>query len=251
MSQSALNRTSTELAHAEHQHAERLRREQPTLWIATLIGPPAATLAILGFLWAFVGAAYVRKLVLTAVATFFFLGRFVILGGEKAGGEDPADFFTAWELFAMVVWMDVMTAIMLAFHLGWLFKIPWLGPRVLALSEDGQFLLKSHPWIRRATFIGLISFVAIPLAATGAIGGAIFGRLLGLPRFMTFLGIMLGSILGCALMFAGAGFINRYLPRDNPMYFYGGLAVVAGIVLILNLRYNRAKKRARDLEPPE
>ena len=45
----------------------------------------------------------------------------------------------------MVVYMDVMTAAMLVFHAGFLFRIPYLGERLLSLAEDGQFMLKLHP----------------------------------------------------------------------------------------------------------
>jgi uncharacterized membrane protein len=167
----------------------------------------------------------------------------VILGGEGEGAA-AADFLTSGQLFFMVVYMDIMTATMLVFHAGFLFRMPYLGGKLLNLAEDGHFMLKLHPWMRRATFIGLVVFVMFPLAATGSVGGAIFGRLLGLSRVSTFLGILLGSVLGCGLMYYGSELVNQYLDRDNPLHTIGGIAVIVGLILLLNYRYRHMKRNA-------
>lgn len=117
------------------------------------------------------------------------------------------------------------------------------GGKLKALVEDGQFILHSHPWMKRATFLGLVAFVMFPLAATGSVGGSIFGRLLGMSRLGTFTAIMIGNSLGCALMYFGSELITRHLDRDNPMLLIGGIAVVAAIIFLLNQRYRQFKAR--------
>lgn len=82
-----------------------------------------------------------------------------------------------------------------------------------------------------------------PLAATGSVGGSIFGRLLGMSRLGTFAGILLGNTLGCGLMHFGSELITRYLSRDNPMLLFGGFAVTCAIVFVLNHRYRQLKAR--------
>jgi hypothetical protein len=84
-----------------------------------------------------------------------------------------------------------------------------------------------------------------PLAATGSVGGSIFGRLLGMSRLGTFTGIAIGNVLGCALMYFGSEVITRHLDRDNPMLLIGGVAVVAAIIFILNHRYRQLKAQQR------
>jgi hypothetical protein len=226
---------------------DRFRQDHPFVWRLTLVAPFVGTAMALFLVYLVEGGEFLRNLVYAAIATFFFFGRFVILGGTDVPGpheEHVASFLTRGELFLMVVWMDVAVAMIFVYHAGFMYRIPFLGPRLLNLVEDGQFILSQQPWIRRVTFIGLVAFVFFPLAATGSVGGSIFGRLLGMTRRATFLAILLGSVLGCGVMWLGAGVINRYLDRDNPWLTIGGIAVIASLILFLNWRYKALKARA-------
>jgi hypothetical protein len=239
------------LAEAERAFGADFRRRQPVVWLVTLLGPLLATGVVLAVLWWLRGGPYVQRLLATAVATFFFFGRFVILGGVVGAGADPElaevrRFFSRGELFALVCWMDLMTAILLVYHAGFLFRIPFFGPRMVQLVDDGQFILARHPWMRRATFAGLVAFVMLPVAATGAVGGSIFGRLLGLSRRATLAAIVLGSVAGGGLAYLGADLISRLSPRrSDPVLLVLGAVVIAGIVLLLNWRHRQLKARQR------
>ncbi len=220
------------------------------IWFFTLIAPFAVTAGILMLLYLQHGWPYVKTLLLTAVAVFFFFGRFVILGGTSGAVADDvmqevvqeaARFFSPAELALLVFYMDVMVACLLAFHIGFLFRLPFLGDKLRDLQEDGKFILASNPWMKSATFAGIVAFCVFPLAATGSVGGSIFGRLLGMSRLGTFLGVVAGSALGCSLMFFGASIINRYLDRDNPWLTIGGIVFVVLIIVWLNQRYRKMK----------
>jgi len=75
------------------------RRDFPILWWLTLLGPFALTGAILLVVLESAGANIVWRLISTAFATFFFFGKFVILGGSDrkcrridfrpASGDEP------------------------------------------------------------------------------------------------------------------------------------------------------------------
>jgi uncharacterized membrane protein len=236
------NASSEHLADHESDFYASFRRDYPLIWLLTLVGPPLVTLLLLIVIGALAGWSFVLKLMLIALPTFFFLGKFVILGVAESSA---ADFPTSGQLFWMVFYMDVMTAMLLVFHAGFLFRIPYLGRRLLVVAQDGQFMLRLHPWMRRATFAGITLFVMFPLAATGAVGAAIFGRLLGMSRIATFLGICLGSVLGCGVMFYGSVLINRYLDRNDSLLTFGGVAVIVAVIVLLNYRYRQMKKRAR------
>ena len=225
--------SSKQIAAAEQEFCDAFRRDYPVFWLTTLLVPPLTAIAICIFVGFTEGSAALQKLLLTSAATFFFLGKFVILHSEPL------------KLFALVLYMDVMTGMLLVFHAGFLFRIPYLGSRLLVVARDSQQLLAGHPWIRRATFVGITLFVMFPLAATGAVGAAIFGRLLGMSRLSTFLAICLGSVLGCGLMFYGSVLIDTYIGRENPMLTVGGIAVVIAIILLLNYRYRKMKKDSR------
>jgi uncharacterized membrane protein len=218
------------------------RINYPIVWWATLVGPFILSAALLLAVWGFTSLSAMWRLLLTGVA-FFFLGKAVILGGTVSQGLDSRSFFTTEHLVVLSLYLDSMTACVLAFHLGFLFRLPVVGTKLKALVEDGQFILQSNPWMKRATFLGLVGFVLLPLAATGSVGGSIFGRLLGMSRLGTFLGITLGNVLGCLIMYFGSEFITSYIGRDNPWLLIGGIAVMVSVVLVLNHRYRQLKAR--------
>lgn len=250
----------------EETFGEGFRRQRPVVWWATLVGPLAATAGVLLALGLTRGYDFVLKLVGTAIGTFFGLGRFVILLGsdqparhaalspEHAGEAARYKFMTSVELFAMVTWMDVLAATLLIFHAGFLYRIPWLGPRMLALHGDGQFFLRYQPWIRRFTFVGLAMFVMIPVAATGSVGGAILGRLLGMTRRASLLAILCGTLAGNAMMFSLGRAIRRipFLDPHNPWNYAAGLGIIVLVIALLNGRYRSLKRRllAEGIVPP-
>lgn len=225
---------------------KQLREQSPIIWWMTLFGPFVFTILLLVGVFIFNGSAFTYKLLGTVFATFFFFGRFVILGGSEPGMDEISSFFSPEFLFAMVVYMDAMVATVFIFHVGFLFKIPWIGPRLSAIAEDGQFILSKNQWMRSAAFIALVAFVAFPLAATGSVGGAILSRILGMGKLRAFLAIILGSIAGCSMMYFGAQVINHYFSKENPFVAYGGIAIIVAIIIGLNLWYRGLKKREWD-----
>jgi uncharacterized membrane protein len=224
-----------------HKDEDTFRREHPFSWWATLVGPFALTVLILFLVWEFAGVNKFWHLISTVLVTFFVLGKFVILGGSEGELLDSREYFTAEQLIVIVLYMDFVTACVLTSHLGFLFKLPILGNKLRSLVDDGEFILHSNPWMKRATSVGLVAFVMFPLAATGSVGGSIFGRLLGMSRLRTFLCLAIGNILGCSLMYFGSELITRYVGRDNPWLLIGGIVVIVTILVILNHRYSRLK----------
>lgn len=221
---------------------ESFRMRHPLVWLMTLVGPFVVTIAVLCLVGFLIDFGFARKIVLNAAATFVIFGRFVIiLGGQEANlGQLKLSLLEPWQLMCVVTYMDSMVAMLVAFHIGFLFKIPVLGPKIRELVADGNFILSSHPWMRRATMAGLITFVAFPLSTTGSIGGSIFGRLLGLSRGLTLLGILCGSLIGNGVMLALAGILEPYM--DHPVVRYGGFVVIIVVIIFLNRRYSMMKK---------
>ncbi len=219
----------------EYDFYVEFRRNYPTVWLATLIGPLILTVAILVFAGVFVSGEYCWRIIVWSLATFFGLGKFAIVV--------PNDWLSKEELFVMVLYMDLVVAILLVCHAGFVFRIPVLGSKLLALTEDGQVMLRRFPWMRRITFLGIVTFVMFPLAATGSVGGALFGRLLGMSRKATLLGIAIGSVLGCGVMYFKAGLVQQYFDPKNPMTTIGGISAILGIIFLLNFRYRKMKKR--------
>jgi len=218
------------------QDSDFLWRDDRWWAITTLFGPLLLTSVLVAFYALVNGAASARQLVVTALAAFFVLGRFVILGGRDvdSGG------FTPGQLALMVFYLDVMTAIIISWHAGALFRIPWLGKRLRFLMHTGREVLDDNRWMRHTTFLGIIAFVMFPLASSGSIGGSLFGRLLGLSRAATFAGVVFGSVLGCGTMYYGATVINRYVDQESVVLRWGGVAALVVLIALLNRRYRKS-----------
>jgi uncharacterized membrane protein len=220
-----------------------MRDAHPKLWALTLFGPFVLTFVLLSIIWMVAGPEYTKRLIVMAILTLWLFGRFIILGGRDPDVAEVAGSMSSLELFAMVLYLDVAIAMVLAFHLEFLFKLPLIGQKLKALIVDGRFILSRQPWIRRATFLGLVMVVMFPLAATGSVGGSVFGRLLGLSRLATFLGILAGSLIGNGAMVMASGFVGEHLNKDHPVVKFGGVALVVVLILFLESRYRRMRKQ--------
>lgn len=221
------------------------RRKYPAMWLTTLLLPPVLTTLILVALAIMHGIGYVQTLVVAAFVTFFGLGRFAI------PLVDQLDWLNLSKeaVFAMVTYMDLMVALIIPFQIGLMFRLPVLGPKISALVADGQFILSSNKWMKKASFLGLIAFVTFPLAATGSVGGAIFARLLGMSRLASIVGIAIGSLLGNGVMYLFADLFAQHMDQNNPIIKWGGVLAIVVIVIVLERRYRFAKKKFLNAQP--
>ncbi len=209
-----------------HDRSSRIRKHVH-LW-----GPLLGTIGlglVLGF---FVGWEELRTVVFHAVASALFAGKFIILTGVS---NEPGP----WALAALVVYLDVIVALFLAFNLDVTYRLPYLGGKLLGLQEYGRYTLRTKPYLRKLSFIGLSIFVLFPVAATGAVGGSILGRLLGMRPYRIVLAIGIGSLVGCSMMAAFAGVLSAALEpiRDEWWFKAIGIAAIGALVLILLRRY--------------
>lgn len=220
------------------------RHDHPIAWWLALVGPLLLTAAILGLVYAFQGPEVAFSYIGAAATAFFALGRFIILIGQAEPNAD-AEFFVrhldARNLFAMLTYLDTMVAAFVAFHMGIVFRIPWVGPRIKDIVSDGQFILQKQPWIRRTAFVGLVCFVIFPTSTTGSVGGSIFGRLLGMKRWRVVLAILSGSILGNGLMLLFSVQISKYVSGDSWALRIGGVLAMIIALFLFERKFRRLK----------
>ena len=204
------------------------------LWLGTLIGPLILTIVAFAIVYIAAGPKFCSQLLFATGVSFAFLGRFSIITPFPGLRPD--------HLFWMVTFQDVLVALFFAFHVGFMFRVPWIGPKIASLSSDSEFILAHQPWMKRMTFLGLLAFIAFPLAATGSVGGAIFGRLLGLSRWAIFWGSTIGAVIGNSAMLFLAEVVNDYLPADSLIVKWGGIPIIILIIVFLERRYSSMKK---------
>ena len=181
-------------------------------------------------------------LLATGVTTFFALGKFIILTGPT----HPE--FSAWELAVIVIYMDCITAFLLAYNLDVVYRIPRFGPSLNRLENYGRYTLRQKPYLRRLSFVGIVLFVLFPLAATGAVGGSILGRLLGMKPYRLVIAIGIGSTIGCGALAAGIEALADAVRglRDNVWVQAGSLALIALLIAFLWRRYLEIDRKIED-----
>ncbi|MCA3005138.1 MAG: small multi-drug export protein [Planctomycetaceae bacterium] len=237
----------------EVHYGENLKATNPTLWWGTLLGPAGFTLLALTAAWLVRGWEFMVNLAISAVMMFFGLGRAVLLLGRD--GSTLPENLPTWQKFAagmttvelsiLIIWMDTLVAFIMVFHASFIYRIPKVGPAMLAVQEDGQFILSRHPWFRRFAWLGLVAFVTFPFAATGSVGGSIVGRLLGISRWGTLSAVVAGSLISTLIVYLFASELQRHnvVNADNPWSLIGGIAVVVALAALVNWRYQVTKRR--------
>lgn len=225
------------------EESARLARPQPGHPLVHALAAGVVLLAAVVLLHLAGRLATVGPLALTA---FFTVGKLLILLGtasEKVG-------MTTGELVLMILFLDVWVGYVFAFQVQHVYRAGRVGAWLRRLTGYCRWWLASNPWMRRWAFTGVMVFVLIPLTGTGAPGGSLLGRLVGLGPWTTLLGISLGSVLGCVLV-AGLAEPLRPLVREvmYEWWFEGlGLAVLAIVMLLLWRLGRRLSRAAAELE---
>ena len=219
---------------------QSLAHESHSLWksrrgaaILTLTMPAWLTALVLIFLYIVFGPDLVRRLLVAAGASLA-AGRFLIW----AGATETGTAFEPWQLAAIMLYLDLMWAVVLTWHAETLFHFPWLGARLRSAVREGNLMLAANRWMRRSTVLVVTLFVMLPISSTGSIGGSLLGRLLGLSRTATFLSVLAGSLLGGLVMLIGAEALRPLLEQAGPAGTAGviGLLILTGILIARRYR---------------
>ena len=229
---------SVQLTKSLEDESDHLWKHNRLVAVCTLTLPIWTCAAILAAAVGWGGTALVRRMVVAAVASFV-AGRLIILGGDSATHSTG---FSPFQLALLVLYLDVMWAVVLTWHAGALFHLPWLGNRLKSAVHEGSLLVRQHRWMRNATFVAVLCFVMLPISSTGSIGGSLLGRLLGLSKRATLTLVLSGSVLGCTVMYVGAEMLQRYIDSSHPAARYGGIAALVIFFCVLSRRYRRSIK---------
>jgi len=166
-----------------------------------------------------------------AAGTFVGGGKLVILAGAVESAP-----VGHWEIAGLVVYIDVATAVGVLGGMPQLYRIPGFGRRLEAARDSSARLLQKNPWMHRLAFATLAGFVAVPLNGTGALVGALLGRLMGLSRKAIVMATACGSLTASVALALAS---NLWAERINELVTrpYLGLASVAvtlGITILIS-----------------
>lgn len=189
-------------------------------------GPVILFVPVVVAVYAIKGARAAWFLGAMAAGCFVGGGKLVIFAG--AAHTAPLG---VWSLAALVVYGDVAVALFMLANIHHLDRVRWLGPRLADAHEAASGVLRVNPWMRKLMWLGVAIFVAIPFQGTGAMMGAILGRVLGLTASAIFTSITAGSA-GSSVLLALLGRIWRQRITwlvENPTI--GVSVVVACLVL--------------------
>ena len=180
-----------------------------------------------------------------AVTTFVALGKFVVLVPIWEDGFGFSPFFLA----GMVATMDVVTALFIGANMDVLYRLRWAGPRLSALEGNGRRVLQRRPWMRNLAMLGVMLFVTFPLTGTGAIGGTVLGRLVGLRLPRILLGIALGACAGAFGLALGADALADVLGEVREKLWFKLLGIGVVTVFVVGLVWQGL--RVQPAEPLE
>jgi len=181
-----------------------------------------------------------------AAGTFLGGGKLVILAGAVESAP-----VGHWELAALVVYIDIATALGVLGGIHHLYRVPGVGRGMAAARDSSALLLQRNPWMKRLAFATLAGFVAVPINGTGALVGALLGRLMGLTRPALVIATACGSVTASvALALASdlwAERINALVAR--PYLGFVSVGLVLAITLLVS-RWALGDHGARDRSTP-
>lgn len=185
-----------------------------------------------GFLWG------------VAVLSFVGMGKFAVLLGAAASAP-----LGVWPLAHIVIYGDIATMFIMLGNMHLLYRAPWVGRKLAQAHEASHYVLKANPWMRRLAWIGLAVFVAVPFQGTGAVGGTILARILGMSYFSIVTAIPIGSFLGCYPL-ALLGMYGRARGfkhvANHPLAAVLFFVLLIAVIYILGRRFTGASLRKRE-----
>ena len=197
------------------------------------IGGPNAMLGLFKFLSPFLmtGAFFVLMflsmgqkefLILSQLMLVYFVppfGKGTVVPLGIAGGVDP------WAIAICTAFVDIAVGVFLTWNFDLAKKIPFIGSGINRIQLKGKAMLKDLPWLERASFLGIVVFVMFPFQGSGAVGGTILGRAIGLSPNRNLSAVAIGAISGSLILSASV------------VYGLGVLAILAPLQIAVTVMF--------------
>lgn len=183
---------------AEPAHADQLDERVGFLWrTAYLLGPLALTAGVLGVIYLVAGERNMYEVLGAGGASLFGAGTTVVFGKAVIGDKLVQLELSTWDLAFVVMYVNAVSAWWYTYNLPLLQHVPKIGPYMKRARDNAVLTLKHRPWIRRWAVVGVGAFVITPLPGSGALGGALMGRIIGISKRATFISVSVAGVVVC------------------------------------------------------
>ena len=207
------------------------------------IGGQLVMMAMVKFFTPFiVGFAGIGLLFITLnQGTFLALARWMVLYFLPPLGKEsviPAaitiDGLDWWLVALTIAFIDIVVGLFLAWNFDIAKRIPLIGAFIRRLEKKGASLMEDKPWVEKFTFLGIVLFVIIPFQGSGAVGGTIMGRALGMKPPKVWAAVILGAIVGC---FTIAFAVHQGLDVASEVGYLNFILLLMALVVIGGLAW--------------
>ncbi|MDD1723528.1 MAG: small multi-drug export protein [Methanospirillum sp.] len=152
-----------------------------------------------------------------------------------------------WQVICFsITYIDIISCLFMLWNFDLICRIPVIGGWILYLVQNGTDYLSRHPWIERFCFIGLATFVFLPLQGSGSVGGSILGRILGMSPIRIFLAVTAGATLHSTIIGLSMYAIQEYLDLNLWFIVLFFLFIVLATSMVSLVYYLMKKKGKRE-----
>ncbi|HEX6882213.1 MAG TPA: small multi-drug export protein [Planctomycetota bacterium] len=186
----------------------------------------------LAFVVAAGGLQGLTTIATTAGLSLAVFGKLVIFWGLREGAPSLGS------LALLTLLIDLVCASALATGLRGLERASLVGAWLRSGRLRAKRVLREYPGLSRLAFFGVIAFMFLPIAGTGAITGSLVARLLGLSRLAGIGAVALASASGAAAFALLAGFLGEQGKRllASPALLLAGCGGVVLLALVVPRR---------------
>ncbi len=150
---------------------------------------------------------------------------------------------TVFLVSSSIAFIDVINSYFLMWNFYIIKKIPVLGDWIDDFQDYGAQKIKENDWIKRASFLGVASFVVFPFQGSGGVGASILGRVIGLKKFQAWIAIIVGSFMGCFILGILSYYMGEAITEVFERSIWAGIGTVAIVIVVFIFFYHIAKMR--------
>ncbi|MDA1194020.1 MAG: small multi-drug export protein [Planctomycetota bacterium] len=200
-----------------------------------VLGPFVLTALVLCVIYLVADRWTVHQVWITGLVSLLGAGTTVVFG-EAALGEDSFHLHLGtWELAYVVMYVNTVSGWFYTYNLDLLQRVPRIGPWLRRARRNARIMLQQRPWIRRWAMVGVCLFVVTPLPGSGALGGSLVGRLVGISKRATVVAVALAGVAVSSLYALLASELKLVLDRVErfaPPWVRLAVFLLVAIVLI-------------------